>query len=226
MPERYGSWASLHTRFRRWAADGTFERMLQTTQAQADAGGDIDWLVSVDCTIVRAHQHAAGARKRGPRPCPRTVPRWTDQQNPPGMRRLGSSARVRADGREHQRLHPVHRRDGHDPGSPNRAGTTPDTAGPRHRRQGLQLQGDPYLAAEAGIAHTIPERADQVANRLRRGSAGGHPPAFDRDLYKRRNVVERCFNRLKQWRGLATRYDKTAESYQAAIALASLLMWA
>lgn len=77
-----------------------------------------------------------------------------------------------------------------------------------------------------GIAHTIPERADQVANRLRRGSAGGHPPAFDRDLYKRRNVVERCFNRLKQWRGLATRYDKTAESYQAAIALASLLMWA
>ncbi len=77
-----------------------------------------------------------------------------------------------------------------------------------------------------GIAHTIPERADQVANRLRRGSAGGRPPAFDRDLYKRRNVVERCFNRLKQWRGLATRYDKTAEPYQAAVALASLLMWA
>ncbi len=76
------------------------------------------------------------------------------------------------------------------------------------------------------IAHTIPERADQVANRLRRGSAGGRPPTFDRDLYKRRNVVERTFNRLKQWRGLATRYDKTAESYQAAVALASLLMWA
>ncbi|WP_435800244.1 transposase [Streptomyces misionensis] len=41
-----------------------------------------------------------------------------------------------------------------------------------------------------------------------------------------RNVVERCFNRLKQWRGIATRYDKTAQSYQAAVTLASLLMWA
>ncbi|MET9509453.1 transposase [Streptomyces flavidovirens] len=42
---------------------------------------------------------------------------------------------------------------------------------------------------------------------------------------KRRNVVERCFNRLKQWRSIATGYDKTAESYQAAVTLASLLMW-
>ena len=77
-----------------------------------------------------------------------------------------------------------------------------------------------------GIPHTIPERADQVRNRLRLGSRGGRPPAFDKQVYKRRNVVERCFNRLKQWRGIATRYDKTAESYQAAVTLASLLMWA
>jgi transposase len=65
VPERYGSWATLHTRFRRWARDGTFERMLRAAQARADAAGDIEWLVSVDSTIVRAHQHAAGARKRG-----------------------------------------------------------------------------------------------------------------------------------------------------------------
>ena len=49
---------------------------------------------------------------------------------------------------------------------------------------------------------------------------------FDREVYKRRNIVERCFNRLKQWRGIATRYDKTAESCKAAVTLASLLMWA
>ncbi|EFF89350.1 IS4 family transposase [Streptomyces sp. e14] len=77
-----------------------------------------------------------------------------------------------------------------------------------------------------GIPHTIPERADQVRNRARRGSHGGRPPAFDREAYKHRNVVERCFNRLKQWRGIATRYDKTAQAYQAAVTLASLLMWA
>ncbi|WP_256102482.1 transposase [Streptomyces sp. Ncost-T10-10d] len=63
VPERYGSWATLHTRFRRWAKDGTFERMLQAAQAKADTAGDIDWVASVDPTIVRAHRHAAGARK-------------------------------------------------------------------------------------------------------------------------------------------------------------------
>ncbi len=65
VPERYGSWASLHTRFRRWAADGTFTAMLQALQARADAAGDIDWLVAVDSTIARAHQSAAGAPKGG-----------------------------------------------------------------------------------------------------------------------------------------------------------------
>lgn len=58
--------------------------------------------------------------------------------------------------------------------------------------------------------------------RARRGSRVGRPSRFD----EQRSVVERYFNRLKQWRGIATRYDKTAESYQAAVTLASLLMWA
>lgn len=77
-----------------------------------------------------------------------------------------------------------------------------------------------------GIPHTIPERADQVRNRARRGRLGGQPPTFDREVYKRRNVAERCFNRLKQWRGFATRYDRTVQSYEAAVTLASLLMGA
>ena len=78
---------------------------------------------------------------------------------------------------------------------------------------------------QRGIRHTIPERADQIRNRLRRGCRGGRPPAFDTPLHNRCNVVERCFNRLKHWRGIATRHDKTAESYQATLTLASLLMW-
>jgi transposase len=77
---------------------------------------------------------------------------------------------------------------------------------------------------QRNIRHTIPERSDQIRDRLRRGSRGGRPPAFGTQVYKRRNVVERCFNRLTQWRGIATRYDKSAESYQAAVTLASLLM--
>jgi transposase len=48
------------------------------------------------------------------------------------------------------------------------------------------------------IRHTIPERSDQIARRAAKGSAGGRPPAFAADTYRHRNVVERCFNRLKQ----------------------------
>lgn len=76
-----------------------------------------------------------------------------------------------------------------------------------------------------GITATIPERRDQRARRTRRGSAGGRPLAFDRVAYRRRNVVERCFQRLKQYRAIATRYDKTALSYQGMIDLATLVMW-
>ncbi|MEW2414300.1 hypothetical protein AB0953_11335 [Streptomyces sp. NPDC046866] len=53
--------------------------------------------------------------------------------------------------------------------------------------------------------------ADQASNRKRLGRRGGRPPAFDHDAYQQRNTVERCINKLKQWRGLATRYDKTGE---------------
>jgi transposase len=76
-----------------------------------------------------------------------------------------------------------------------------------------------------GIAVTIPERSDQVANRLRRGSRGGRPPSFDAEAYKHRNVVERCFNRLKQFRAVATHFDKLADRYQAGLRLASLILW-
>ena len=75
------------------------------------------------------------------------------------------------------------------------------------------------------IAHSIPEKRDQRAHRRTRGSAGGRPPKFDRDRYKQRNVVERCFNRLKQFRALATRYAKRAAYYRATLLLVSTVLW-
>lgn len=84
----------------------------------------------------------------------------------------------------------------------------------------------PPSSEPASTLPGLPERADQIHNRARRGSLGGRPPAVDREIYKQRSFVERCFNRLKQWRGIATRYDKTAESCQATVTLASPLMWA
>ena len=76
-----------------------------------------------------------------------------------------------------------------------------------------------------GIGHTIPEKSDQQAHRRKRGSAGGRPPTFDRARYKQRNVVERCFNRLKQFRALATRYAKRAAYYRATLLLVCTVLW-
>ncbi|WP_420707275.1 IS5 family transposase [Streptomyces sp. NRRL F-2799] len=79
LPEKYGDWRGIYNRPRMWAAaDGTWERVFTALVAQADAD-DLNWSVSVDSTIVRAHQHAAGPAKRGSsrrtgRPCHRSVP--------------------------------------------------------------------------------------------------------------------------------------------------------
>ncbi|MFE9539717.1 transposase [Streptomyces sp. NPDC006691] len=78
-----------------------------------------------------------------------------------------------------------------------------------------------------GISHTIPERADQVRNRARRGSRGGRPPSFDQAAPQTTQRSGTVFQpSLKPWRGIVTRNDKTAEPYQAAVTPASLLMWA
>jgi len=59
----------------------------------------------------------------------------------------------------------------------------------------------------------------------RSGSRGGRPPTFDADLYAERNVVERCFNRLKQFRALATRYAKRVAYYRSEIIIAAIVLW-
>ena len=78
------------------------------------------------------------------------------------------------------------------------------------------------LLRSRNIRHVIPERTDQ---RRRRASRPGRKPQFDREAYAWRNVVERCVNKLKQWRGIAIRYDKRALNYKAAIVIAALYMW-
>lgn len=64
VPERYGSWKTAHERLRRWTADGTWDKILASVQVKDD-GRPVEWVVSVDSSVVRAHQHSAGARKKG-----------------------------------------------------------------------------------------------------------------------------------------------------------------
>ena len=65
VPPEYGCWQTVYGLFRRWQRDGTWARIVSRLQTRADAAGMIGWDVSVDSSIARAHQHAAGARTRG-----------------------------------------------------------------------------------------------------------------------------------------------------------------
>lgn len=76
-----------------------------------------------------------------------------------------------------------------------------------------------------GIKTVIPEPRDQQGHRKRRGSCGGRPVGLDADDYKNRNVIERRFCHLKQWRGLATLYDKHATIYRAAVLIHASIAW-
>jgi len=75
------------------------------------------------------------------------------------------------------------------------------------------------------IRHCIPEKTDHRAHRLKRGSAGGRPPGFDRELYRKRNTVERAINKLKQFRAVASRYDKRGYVFLGTVTAASIKIW-
>lgn len=76
-----------------------------------------------------------------------------------------------------------------------------------------------------GIQHTIPEKSDSRAARLRKGSRGGRPPGFDAQRYANRNTIERAINKLKQHRTVATRYDKRGYVFLGTVTVAALRIW-
>jgi len=105
--------------------------------------------------------------------------------------------------------------------------------GGRPRTRPDALLGDKAYSSAANrellrrkrVKTVIPQPADQIAHRQRRGSEGGRPPDFDATTYKGRNVIERSFNDHKQWRGLATRYDKLATTYRGGVVLRAIAIW-
>ncbi|WP_246086162.1 IS5 family transposase, partial [Pseudonocardia hydrocarbonoxydans] len=103
----------------------------------------------------------------------------------------------------------------------------------RPRTRPNRVRGDKAYSSRAIRGHlrsrrilaVIPEPADQQGHRKRRGRRGGRPPAFDSVDYRNRNVVERGFAAVKQWRGLATRYDKLALTFRGGAVLKAIVTW-
>jgi transposase len=109
----------------------------------------------------------------------------------------------------------------------------PRQAGGRPRTRPDHVGGDKAYSSRRNrrhlrrrqIKHTIPEPRGQRANRHRRGSQGGRPTGFDKTVYRRRNEVERTINRLKNFRAIATRYDKRGYVFHGTVTVASIRLW-
>ncbi|MBT2385011.1 IS5 family transposase [Streptomyces sp. ISL-11] len=240
LPTRFGKWQTAYGRHRRWSADGTWERVLQGLQAVADAEGRIDWsMVGVDSTVLRAHQHAAGARKRVPKvPGKRSRPAWHRLDEALGRSRGGLTTKLHLASEGGCRplallLTPGQWGDGPQMIPVLDRIRVPRPGGGRPRTRPGCLSADKAYSSRRNrrylrrrqIRHVIPERRDQRAHRRRRGSAGGRPTGFNRDQYARRNEVERTMNALKGFRAVATRFDKRAYVFQGTVTLAAIRLW-
>ncbi|MGH7057992.1 MAG: IS5 family transposase [Acetobacteraceae bacterium] len=198
LPERYGPYTTCYNRFNRWAKAGVWLKIFQALARRSPAS-----LHLIDSSIIRAHQHAAGGKKGGP-------------DHAIGRSRGGLSTKIHAivDAR----------------GLPIRFLLTPGQASDKTTFpalvEGLHLARD--VIADRGFF------ARAIIDLIEAGGAKAHIPSqsnvrvrrvVDLALYRQRNLVERFFNKLKHFRRIATRFDKLARNFLAAILLASIRLW-
>ncbi|MBX5198498.1 IS5 family transposase [Rhizobium sp. NZLR10] len=197
LPEVFGEWNSVFRRFSRWSRKGIWWRMF----AAMSDDPDFEYLI-VDSIIIRAHQHAAGGKKGA-------------EDQALGRSRGGLSAKI------HMAVRGL--------GCPVRFTLTAGQKGDAPQAEAL-IEG---LSADIVMADTAYD-SDRLRNAIADKGAVAVIPnnpsraqkyPLDKHLYAQRHLIECCFSRLKQFRRVATRFEKTAENYLAVVIIAAIVLW-
>lgn len=196
LPERFGHWHRVFQRFNRWCKKGVFTRIFEVLRDP-----DLEVLM-LDSTVIRAHQHSAGQKKSTP------------EQEQLGRSRGGVSTKI------HVAVDGL--------GKPTRIVLSPG--------QDHDVTKGPELIEESQADKVIADKAYDSDKLIAQIEAQGATPVipprenrtekrdYDRQDYKKRNVVERFISVLKQSRRVATRYDKTARNFLGFVLFVSTLV--
>ncbi|MPZ10264.1 MAG: IS5 family transposase [Kiloniellaceae bacterium] len=197
LPEVFGEWNSVFRRFSRWSRKGVWWRIFE---AMAD-DPDFEYLI-VDSTIVRAHQHAAGGKKGA-------------EDQALGRSRGGLSTKI------HMAVRGL--------GCPVRFVLTAGQKGDAPQADAF-IEGLPAEIVMADAAYDSDRLRTAIARKGALAVIPNNPSRarkypLDKHLYAQRYLIECCFSKLKQFRRVATRYEKTARNYLSMIALAATILW-
>lgn len=223
VPPEYGGWSTVYHRFKEWTDAGVFAQIVEALQATARSKDRISFdLVAIDGTVVHAHKCAAGAAKK------KLSAEKSREKQGLGKSRGGLTTKIVAASDSQCRplafvVVPGQRHDSTQVGPVlDEISIAGKPGAPKRRFEKVAadkgFDGAPQRDAivQRGGVPVIPRRGKTVAEQ---------GPEFDKEAYRMRNVVERLFARLKEFRAIATRYEKLAESYHSFIQMGFMILW-
>ena len=198
LPDVFGKWNSVYKKFNAWSKKGLWRRLLDTLIVDPD----LEW-VFMDGSYIKAHQHSAGAAGGAPQSIGKSRAGHTSKIHL-AVDAYGLPIRFQITG-----------------GEINDCTVAPDLvekrpcAGVIVADKGYDSERIREHIEARGMAHVIPRKRNS-----KRGNEG-----LDWHLYRYRHLVENAFARLKQYRGVATRYDKLGRNYESVVAMACAFLW-